>query len=190
MDLKKLAEPFPSSDVEWRIGRAGNKNGKTWASCLAYITNRAIMNRLDEVCGPENWQNVFDKGPGGGIICGIAIRIPQKMHEGLGMHHEESYWVTKWDGAENTDVESVKGGLSDAMKRAAVQWGIGRYLYNLTEGWANIVDINDKKAHSGSYKDKETGKTVWFRWVPPDFPHWALPEKETEEKMNKIASQS
>ena len=42
----------------------------------------------------------------------------------------------KWDAAENTQVEAVKGGRSGAMKRAAVQWGIGRYLYNLEEGFA------------------------------------------------------
>jgi len=189
MDLKLLSAPFPSEDVEWRIGRAGKTNDNIWASCLAYINNRAIMNRLDEVCGPENWKNEFSPGPAGGIVCGISIRIPQKLTKTGGVVHE-SYWVTKWDGAENTDIESVKGGLSDAMKRAAVQWGIGRYLYNLTEGWATIVDIKDKKAHSGSYKDKESGKTVWFRWDPPSLPHWALPEKETEEKMSKLASQS
>mgnify|MGYP002508284444 CR=1 FL=1 len=27
--------------------------------------------------------------------------------------------------------EPIKGGLSDSMKRAAVQWGIGRVLYNM-----------------------------------------------------------
>ncbi|MGH7576528.1 MAG: Rad52/Rad22 family DNA repair protein [Longimicrobiales bacterium] len=35
-------------------------------------------------------------------------------------------------------MESVKGGLSAATKRAAVEWGIGRYLYGIEEGWANV----------------------------------------------------
>lgn len=154
MDLSKLAEPFPASDVEWRVGRAGEKNGKVWAMCLAYITNRAIMERLDEAVGPENWCNEFREAPHGGVLCGISIRV-------------DDGWVTKWDGAENTDIEGVKGGLSGSMKRAGVQWGIGRYLYNLEEGWANV---HPNGAHSG----KADGK--WFKWDPPELPTWALPK--------------
>lgn len=42
------------------------------------------------------------------------------------------------DGAENTDIEPVKGGLSDAYKRAAVKWGIGRYLYDMEAAWVDV----------------------------------------------------
>lgn len=48
------------------------------------------------------------------------------------------------DGAENTDIEPVKGGLSDAYKRAAVKWGIGRYLYDMEAAWVD-VDSNYPK---------------------------------------------
>jgi len=41
-------------------------------------------------------------------------------------------------GAENSDIEPVKGGLSDSFKRAAVQWGIGRYLYSLGAVWVDV----------------------------------------------------
>lgn len=47
-------------------------------------------------------------------------------------------WVTKTDGAENSDIEPVKGGLSDSFKRAAVQWGIGRYLYSMGALWVDV----------------------------------------------------
>src|SRR4051812_15570275 len=76
MDLSKLKEPFPAEDIEWRIGQAGESNGKVWATCLAYLTSRAVMDRLDEVCGPENWQDEYRPGPVGGVICGISIRVP------------------------------------------------------------------------------------------------------------------
>ena len=33
----------------------------------------------------------------------------------------------------------MKGGLSDSMKRAAVEWGVGRYLYGMTQIWVKIV---------------------------------------------------
>ena len=159
MDLSKLKEPFPANEIEWRLQSSGTGSRGVWARCLAYVTNRAICNRLDEVCGPENWKNEFIKGPDGGILCGISIKVGEE-------------WVTKYDGAENTNIEAVKGGLSGAMKRAAsTGWGIGRYLYNLEEGFATILPEDSKeKAFAG--KTKEGTK---FKWLPPKLPSWALP---------------
>ena len=50
-------------------------------------------------------------------------------------------WITKADGAGDTDIEGEKGGISDALKRAAVVWGIGRYLYH-----PSAFDSNHKPA--------------------------------------------
>ena len=41
----------------------------------------------------------------------------------------EDGWISKEDGADDTAIESTKGGISDALKRAAVKWGMGRDLY-------------------------------------------------------------
>jgi hypothetical protein len=162
MNLSKLSAPFPPTDIEWRVGHAGVKDEKVWATCLAYITNRAIMDRLDEVVGPENWNNEYREWGVGtpGVLCGISIKV--------GME-----WVTKWDGAEQTDIESVKGGLSNAMKRAAVQWGIGRYLYDLPEGYATISPQGRHYQPASRNKDKPVPA---FKWDPPALPKWALPE--------------
>lgn len=123
VNLAALRSHFTEQDVSWRplVYTRDRKR----ALIVAYVSNRAIMDRLDAVCGPENWKNIFSKGPDGGVICGISIRVFGE-------------WVTKWDGAENTDVESVKGGLSASMRRAAVQWGIGRYLYRLPRVWVPV----------------------------------------------------
>ena len=161
MDLSKLKDCFEPNDIEWRLQQCGKtKDGKIWGMALAYVTNRAIMNRLDEVCGPENWKNEFKAAPDGGILCGISIKVGDE-------------WVTKWDGAENTDIEAVKGGLSGAMKRAAVQWGIGRYLYKLEESWINA---NENGAYRGKTKDGTT-----FKWDAPTLPAWALPKGSKSE---------
>ena len=154
MDLKQLAEPFPAKDIEWRIQSSGKKGDKIWAMCLAYVTNRAIMNRLDEVCGPQSWKNRFAPGPLGGVICGLSVKVGDE-------------WIEKWDGADETDIEKIKGGLSSSMKRAGVQWGIGRYLYDLDAGWAVI---SDKGEFSAKTKDG-----TWFKWSAPALPAWALP---------------
>lgn len=155
MSLEQLKDPFPARDIEWRVQSSGETNGKVWARCLAYVTNRAIMNRLDAVVGPVHWRNEYAPAPCGGVMCGLSIRVGDE-------------WVTKWDGAENTDVEAVKGGLSGAMKRAAVQWGIGRYLYDLEEGWAQV---NERGRFQGKTKDG-----AYFKWDPPILPAWALPQ--------------
>ena len=159
MDLARLRDPFAPEDIEWRVQTAGEKNGRPWARVLAYVTNRAIMDRLDEVAGVGNWRNEYQAGPAGGVICGLSIRVPRP--------DGGAEWVTKWDGAENSDVEPVKGGLSNAMKRAAVQWGIGRYLYDLEEGWAPVTE------HGRFSAKTKDGK--WFKWDPPELPTWAVP---------------
>ena len=172
MNLNNLRKPFKEADLEWRVGRSGSGNKGLWAKVLVYVTNRAIQDRLDEVVGPENWENEFSKGPEGGVICGIGIRV--KTPEGV--HH-----VWKYDGAENSEIESIKGGLSNSMKRAAVQWGIGRYLYGIPESWAEITE-------HGKYSAKLKDGT-WFKWNPPKLNASNLPE-ETKAPEDMGAAES
>lgn len=136
-----LSLPFAPEDLEWRIQVTTKDKMKGLA--VPYVTNRAIQDRLDDVVGPENWHNEYKPWHGSGRkeaqICGISIYF-----EGRG-------FVTKWDGAEDTDVEPIKGGLSDSMKRAAVQWGIGRVLYKMDPVWVNI----EQKGNSYIIMDSE-----------------------------------
>jgi hypothetical protein len=163
----KLAQPFAAGDIEWRVQRADASAAKPWAQVLAYVTNRAIQERLDMAVGIENWKNEFTTAPDGGVMCGISIRFGDE-------------WVTKYDAAENTAVEAVKGGMSNAMKRAAVQWGIGRYLYNLDASFVPLVTVKPAIDHMRHY-DKQS-KTMYF-WALPKLPEWALP-KEVKNETN------
>jgi hypothetical protein len=164
--MERLREPFSANDIEWRIQRSGLKDGKPWAMVLAYVTARAIQERLDETCGLFGWKNVYEKGPDGGVICGISIA------------DGEGNFVTKWDGAENTNIEAVKGGISGAFKRAGAVWGIGRYLYNLEATFATI-DANGQYSGSAKKNPKDNNeKPTWFKWNPPALPKWALPKDE------------
>ena len=164
--IKALAEPFPASDIEWRIQSSGFKNDKYWAMVLAYVDNRAIQDRLDEVCGPLGWQNEYKAGPQGGIICGLSIWCDTKKQ-----------WVTKWDGSDNTQIEAVKGGLSASMKRSGSQWGIGRYLYNLDAMFAQ-TSTDNKRNQAGWQSAKESKTNKYFNWQTPTLPEWALPLSE------------
>ena len=123
MNLADLSAEFPRDAVHWRVqGKPYERNGTFSAMALAYIDARDVMDRLDEACGPENWQDEYVETVRGRIICRIGIRINES-------------WVWKSDGAGGTQVESEKGGISDALKRAAVCWGVGRYLYRMSSVW-------------------------------------------------------
>lgn len=167
---KLLREPFHPDDIEWRIGQAGkNQKGEIWAKVLAYVTNRAIMYRLDDVLGVDGWKVRYRPwhviGSSHSQICELSLRIGGE-------------WITKEDGADCTDIESVKGGLSDAMKRAAVQFGIGRYLYSLEEGWAEI----SPERQGWPFRRANTKDLGTFYWAPPALPDWALPLDMRKEK--------
>jgi hypothetical protein len=119
----QLSAPFPGSSVRWRIGRKSKKGDK--AMPLAYIDARDVMDRLDAVVGPANWQTTITETARGRVLCGLSIRV-------------DAEWVTKSDGAGETQVEGEKGAISDAIKRSAVHWGIGRYLYSMEAPWMEI----------------------------------------------------
>lgn len=127
-----LEYPFAASEIEWRVLRA--TKDKTKGQVAAFVDSRAIQKRLDDVLGRDNWQNRLCTVPGkdnGSTthICEISI-----------FYADRGEWITKSDGAGCTDIEPIKGGLSNAFKRAASMWGIGRYLYNLTGIWIPIKD--------------------------------------------------
>jgi hypothetical protein len=141
-DLRnKFAAPFADRDIEWRLQWASKE--KNTGIAVPYVTNRAIQQRLDLSVGPENWKNEFLPWHGDknnpAQLCGISVWITS--------HGEGGEWVTKYDGAEDSEKEPIKGGLSDAMKRAAVQWGVGRYLYGMDTVYVETEKRgNDKPA--------------------------------------------
>lgn len=121
--LEKLKDKFANEDLEFRVG-ATNKD-KTMGLALAYVQARAIQTRLDEVLGTDKWKVAYREITGG-FICTLSIFI-------------NGEWISKEDGANTTDFESIKGGISNAFKRVAASgFGIGRYLYNAKSRWYPI----------------------------------------------------
>lgn len=134
--LKALAAPFPPAKISWRVGPVNNKDNPTSGIALAYIDARDVQDRLDEVCG-VNWQSRYPHAAQK-TVCEIGIKI-------------DGEWYWRADGAGDTDMEAEKGSLSDAFKRAAVKWGVGRYLYDVDSPWVDVV----KKGKSVVIADKE-----------------------------------
>jgi len=134
MDLfTSLCEPFPIEEVSWRVGPTNEKRKKPddpfRGQPLCYVDARTVMDRLDSVCGADGWQCSYSAGVGSSIVCNIGIRLAGD-------------WLWKADGAGATDMEADKGALSDAFKRAAVRWGIGRYLYEVKAPW---LELDERK---------------------------------------------
>jgi hypothetical protein len=156
----ELKKPFPEPAIHWRIG-ARNKDNKTKGLPLAYIDARDVMDRLDFVLGFDGWEDSYHETPSGRIICTLACVIDGKP-------------VIRSDGAGDTGTEGEKGAISDALKRAAVKFGIGRYLYGLGGEW---VDLDQ-----------------YGKFKPPSLPQWATPngygritasEKREDTRMKK-----
>ena len=127
-----LQYPFTANEIEWRVLHTTKDKSK--GQVAAYVDSRAIQDRLDAVLGRENWQNRFCTVQGKDNasttqVCELSIYYPDRGE-----------WITKSNGAGNTDIEPVKGGLSNAFKRAASMWGVGRYLYDLKNLWVPLKD--------------------------------------------------
>ena len=118
-----LSKPFPAADILWRPGSVTKNKDKCIP--LAYIDARHVMDRLDQTVGTMGWTRSH-RVEGEFIMCRLSI---------VG---DDGVWVHKEDGANKSDIEGVKGGLSDSFKRAAVSFGIGRYLYAVPSSWVPI----------------------------------------------------
>lgn len=134
----ELAAPFAKEAIHWRAQSVTKDGDKAMA--LAYMDARNVMDRLDTVCGPANWSDSYTETPKGRLICTLSINL-------------DGVWISKSDGAGDTDVEGDKGAISDALKRAAVKWGIGRYLYDMPTPWVPCE----------SYE--KNGKRHWRKWT-------------------------
>lgn len=124
--FERLAAPFPPDEVGWKV-QATNRD-RTRGLVVAYVDARTVLDRLDEVVGPEGWQDAYevlaDREHDGTRVVEVKCRLTV-----LG--------VTKEDVGEG---DTLKAAFSDALKRAAVKFGVGRYLYRLEKLWVPLKD--------------------------------------------------
>jgi hypothetical protein len=114
-----LAAPFEPEEVKIR-----SQSGRQ----LHYVTARTVMNRLDNVLGPENWFDAYEPHENS-VLCKLTIRLP----DGTLLSKEDAGGYAGMADSGDDD----KSGYSDAFKRAAVKFGVGRYLYR--DGVPNFV---------------------------------------------------
>lgn len=129
MDWKEIArrlrEPFDPEEVQWKV-QARNRD-RTRGLVVAYVDARTVLDRLDQVVGTDGWHDTYEvlatsDGNGDGRKVEVRCRLTI-----LG--------ITKEDVGEG---DSLKAAFSDALKRAAVKFGVGRYLYSLPSQWVAL----------------------------------------------------
>jgi hypothetical protein len=120
--LRKLAECFPAEEIQWKPGQVKGDR----ALALAYINTRAVMDRLDDVLGPDSWEDRYEVLASGDVVCTLRCRVGER-------------WVSKSDvggpSEQPNSGDRMKSAFSDAFKRAAVKFGIGRYIGRLPRYW-------------------------------------------------------
>ena len=127
MEVKEISEKlkayFPEEDIQWRI--TATTQDKTKGLAVPYVDTRAIQRRLDDTVGIDGWK-VSYRPIEDGFICSLSLKLNNE-------------WITKEDGANMTDYEKIKGGISGAFKRTASSgFGIGRYIYDIPLTWIKI----------------------------------------------------
>jgi hypothetical protein len=119
-----LSAPFERSEVKFKPAVVSGSR----ALALAYVDARAIQDRLDEVLGVLGWQDSYRVLADGSVMCRLRLKIGGE-------------WITKVDvGGQSEQPDGgdrLKAAVSDALKRAAVKFGIGRYLYRLPQQWCD-----------------------------------------------------
>ena len=97
-----------AEEIEVRVQSV--KNGK--ANMLLYIDSRVVTKLLDETVGPMNWQTEFYE-VNGQTIGKLGIWDSEKQQ-----------WIWKSDTGTESNIEAVKGLISDVYKRMISRWGV------------------------------------------------------------------
>jgi hypothetical protein len=162
--LEALSKPFDPREVEVKI-QAVNRD-RTRAQVVAYVDARTVLDRLDEAVGPTGWSDSYEVLTNGADGDGRRLVEVKCTLTVLG--------VSKEDVGEG---DSLKAAFSDALKRAAVKFGVGRYLYRLPKVWA---DLDER----GNIKDPEAVKRALLGGEAEDTPPWEdrpQPKRAAEE---------
>lgn len=148
---EKLYDLTIEIPYKWKVQTA-----KSWGcECVAYVDARQVMDLLDEALGPENWQDHY-REVAGNVYCDLKIKV-------------DGEWVTKSDCGSESSFEKEKGQASDAFKRAAVKWGIGRFLYRLPMVKTKSVETGKDRNNNPKYGPADQGGRPIKSWDLNDY---------------------
>lgn len=152
--FEELKKPFPLTEIKYKPQTiSGNR-----AMVVHFIDARHVIERLNDFIGPWNWQDEYESLENGSVRCRLSLRI-------------NGEWITKCDVGEPSkqpdEGDRCKAAHSDALKRAAVKWWIGLYLYRLPQQWCDY--------------DPQKKRLVKV----PELPDWALTPEDLAARKAK-----
>jgi hypothetical protein len=144
-----LRRPFTPAAVKFKVQATWPKGNPTGGLIVAYIDARLVVERLNMVC-PDLWSDEYSQGAGG-LLCALTI-----------------------DGLTRSDIGSDyvgKGLYSDALKRAAVKFGVGVSLYAIPKMMLKKgADMKEARGSNGpTLSLTEAGerecRTLYANWL-------------------------
>jgi hypothetical protein len=174
-DLKTLAAPFPEDRIGVKV-QSFSKD-KTKAMLVCYVQHTDAYHRLDQV--DPNWTAEITESNRAGDTVFASVRLTLKgvSRENFG------------DGGD------PKSATSDAIKRAAMLFGVGRYLYDSETVWVDYNDQRDKfkswtiqEFNDAAGRQRKAKTPVGKKEMPeaePAPPPKTTP-KSTREDLNRI----
>lgn len=132
-----LQAPFPEDELIWKVGEKSTDESEGRA--LPHLDARHIQNRLDTVVGPMGWSDEYIEVMAGSRLLAVRCRLTLVV-EGVRVAKEDAAYVRSTAATDRDRELEVKGAYSNALKRAAVKWGIGRYLYEFKAPFVPLVD--------------------------------------------------
>lgn len=159
--LTKLAEPFDSSEIKWRVTHTTQDGSR--GAVIAFADPRAYTDRLNQLFTPGGWTRNYDVTTvssitrqkrdkiiqTGKVLVTCTLTIARLgTHSGTGEQFAD-------------EPNAMTAAEAQAFKRASSCFGLGRYLYNLPETWVALDD------HCKPIK-------------LPVLPTWALPKANSD----------
>lgn len=152
-DIKRFEQPLALEDHEARA--SGKNKDETKQQWLIYVTQEGIIPLLNSIDPNWTWDvresSKWDKYA---VVTG-RLTIKDVFRDGRGGNSPNSK-------SASTDENTEKGAETDALKRAAVKFGIGLYLRSQPTIW---VDITPNKP----WEDEKTALAKFADWYKREF---------------------
>jgi hypothetical protein len=123
-DVKSLCAKFDEKTLGVKV-QSFNRE-KTRAMLVCYVQHTDVAARLDSVDPAWGCKITDEKVTGDLVVVRMQISLKGIVREGVG------------EGGDS------KSAASDALKRAAMLFGIGRYLYDVDRVWIPYDDSRDR----------------------------------------------
>lgn len=181
--LLHLRRPFAPSAVKWKIQSSdfkeakGNRKKKdaTWVLVVPYVDARLVSARLNAVVA-GGWEEVPVERVGENLLR-YKLTVLGQTHTDIG------------EGQGMAAGMKTKAADSDALKRVAVRFGVGEYLYAMPAFNFFVTPNGEVKDDKPTIKRMESGKPGYLKaphetWLHDAYKQWL--EEEGEDKFGPV----